>query len=64
MTARCAACALANTLKHVALRPLWTSLPDTLGYLMKLEDAQVERLLALPRLLQSAAASDHGQGQA
>ena len=43
-----AAGALANTLLHDALRPLWTTAADTLAYLVKLDDKQVARLRALP----------------
>lgn len=43
-----AAGALANTLQHAALRPLWTSAPEKLAYLLMLDDEQVKRILALP----------------
>ena len=38
-------------LQHAGLRPLWTSAPETLAYLIKLDEEQVERILALPNKL-------------
>ena len=49
--AQAAAGALANTLAHAPLRHLWTTSPDTLGYLLKLDESQVERIRALPEKL-------------
>ena len=34
--------------KFEELRALWTSMPDTLAYLIKLDDRQAAALLALP----------------
>ena len=49
--AQAAAGALANTLAHPALRPLWTTTPETLAYLVKLDEEQVARIRALPAKL-------------
>lgn len=49
-----AACALAHILQHDTLDALWTSAPDTLAYLIKLDDEAVGRLIALPAQMRAA----------
>lgn len=49
--AQAAAAALVNTLTHPSLRPIWAT--PTLGYLIKLDDEQVARIMELPARLAS-----------
>ena len=45
--------ALANVLQHRSLTPLWTTEPERLAYLIKLEEEQIARVLMLPAQLKA-----------
>jgi hypothetical protein len=53
--AQAAAAALVNTLEHSALRPLWTTRPETISYLIRLDDDQIARIRELPARLATPA---------
>jgi hypothetical protein len=48
-----AAGALANVLQHGNLKPLWTTSPDKLAYLTRLDDEQVKALVAIASQLKA-----------
>ena len=51
-----AACALAHVLQHAPLRPLWTTEPEKLSYLTRIDEPEAISLLALPDTLAREAA--------